>query len=68
MCLINCKKVKWNKSLYGNIEQVGWKFKFDVYQNEQIYCHINHIVTKRCYVSLVQYKSWIPDKCQMCTV
>ena len=33
-----------------------------------ISCHINHIVTKICYVSSVQYKIWIPDKCWMCTI
>lgn len=28
-------KVSWNTTLYAHIEQVEWKFKFNVYQNEQ---------------------------------
>ena len=68
MCLINCKKVRWNTSLYAHIEQVGWKSKFNVYQNEQYIMSYQSYSYKKGYVSLVQYKIWIADKCWMCTI
>ena len=66
--LINYKKVRWNTSLYAHIKQVGWKSKFNVYQNEQYIMSYQSYSYKKGYVSLVQYKSRIPKKCRMYTI
>ena len=57
-----------NTSLYAHTEQVGWKSKSNVYQVEQYIVAYQSYSYKMCYLSSVQYKSWIPDKCQMCTI
>ena len=56
MCLINCKKVSWNTSLYPHIEQVGWKSKFNVYQNDQYIMSYQSYSYKKmlCLISTIQ--------------